>query len=74
MGPHNPNGNKPALVAITRGGFIRLLFQNQGGQWQGIRAEIDSVSIFAGLLTHAALCADKGICYTQSLLVNTDEC
>ena len=61
MGPHNPNGNKPALVAVTRRGLVRLLFQNQGGQWQDVRTEIDSVSTFAGLLTHASLCADKGI-------------
>ena len=61
MGPHNPNNNKPALVAVTRGGFIRLIFQNQAGQWYDIRAEVDSVSVFAGLLTHAALCADKGM-------------
>ena len=60
MGPHNPNGNKPALVAITRGGFIRLLFQSQIGQWQDIRGEIENVSTSAGILTHAALCADKG--------------
>lgn len=59
-GPLNPNGNKSALVAVTRGGAIRLLAQGQEPLWQDIRTEVDSVSSSSGLLSHAALCADKG--------------
>ncbi|MCJ1266503.1 mediator complex subunit [Lobaria immixta] len=59
LGPLNPNGNKSALVAITRGGAIRLLAQGQESRWQDIRTEVDSVSSSSGLLSHAALSPDK---------------
>lgn len=61
MGPHNPSSNKSALVAITRGGTIRLLLQGQDMRWQDAKAELDSVSISSELLTHASMCADKGV-------------
>jgi mediator of RNA polymerase II transcription subunit 16, fungi type len=60
MGPHNPSTNKSALVAVTRGGIIRLLFQSQEMRWQDTKTEIDSISTSAELLTHAAMCADRG--------------
>lgn len=60
MGPHNPSSNKSALVAVTRGGVIRLLLQGQDMRWQDTKAEIDGISTSAELLTHAAMCADKG--------------
>lgn len=62
MGPHNPNANKSALLAVTRGGVLRLLLQSPEMRWQDTKAEIDSISISAELLTHAAMCADKGKC------------
>lgn len=62
MGPHNPSTNKSALVAVTRGGGIRILLQGQDMRWQDAKAEIDGISTSAELLTHAALCADKGKC------------
>lgn len=61
MGPHNPSTNKSALMAVTRGGTIRLLMQGQDSSWQEIKAEIDSISTVSELLTHAAMCADKGL-------------
>ena len=61
MGPLNPNGNKSALVAVTRGGAIRLLAQGQDARWQDIRTDVDSISSSSGLLSHAALSADKGL-------------
>jgi mediator of RNA polymerase II transcription subunit 16 len=60
MGPHNPSTNKSALVAVTRGGVIRLLFQGLDLRWQDTKAEIDSISTTPELLTHAAMCADRG--------------
>lgn len=61
MGPHNPNTNKSALLAVTRSGIIRLLLQGQDMSWQEIKTEIDSISSSSELLTHAAMCADKGL-------------
>ena len=59
MGPHNPN-QKPALVAVTRGGMIRLMYQEKNLRWQDVRTELDSISSSSGLLSHAAMTADKG--------------
>lgn len=59
MGPHNPN-QKPALVAVTRGGMIRLMFQEKNLRWQDVRTELDSISTSSALLSHAAMTADKG--------------
>lgn len=59
MGPHNPN-QKPALVAVTRGGMIRLMFQEKNLRWQDMTTELDSISTSSGLLSHAAMTADKG--------------
>ena len=59
MGPHNPN-QKPALVAVTRGGMIRLMFQDKNMRWQHVKTEIDSISSSSELLSHAAMTADKG--------------
>lgn len=60
MGPHNPTANKSALVAVTRGGVLKLLFQGSDMRFQDLKGEIDSISTSAELLTHAAMCADKG--------------
>lgn len=60
-GPMNPNGNRSALLAVTRAGVIRLLVQGQDSRWQEIETELDSVSSSSGLLSHAAWCADKGL-------------
>lgn len=59
MGPHNPN-QKPALVAVTRGGTIRLMFQEKNLRWQDVKTELDSISTSSGLLSHVAMTADKG--------------
>ena len=61
MGPQNPNQTqKSALLAVTRGGLIRLFVQGQDASWSDIRTEIDSFSSSSGLLSHAAMSADKG--------------
>lgn len=68
-GPHNPHTvgdqpgkNKAALVTITRAGVIRLIYQGpDGARWLDFKSELQSVSTAAELLTHAAICADKGL-------------
>ena len=68
MGPHNPNPRGSAMVAVTRGGTIRLLVQGPDMRWHDTRTEIDNISSSSGLLTHAAMSADKGL---QLLLVTS---
>ena len=60
MGPHNPSVNKSALVAVTRGGVLKLLLQAPDMRMSDTKADIDGISTSAELLTHAAMCADKG--------------
>ncbi|KAL8701035.1 MAG: hypothetical protein Q9224_000687 [Gallowayella concinna] len=74
-GPHNPHvlgeqssRNKAALVVVTKAGYIRLLYQGgDGAQWLEFKAELESISTAADLLTHASICSEKD----QSLLVAT---
>lgn len=58
-GPYNPSG-KSALVAVTRGGTLRLIFQGADNRWYDAAAEIESTLTSSDVLTHAAICGDKG--------------
>ena len=58
-GPSNPSG-KVALVAVTRGGTVRLLYQNPDTAFQEVKHELDGFSTSGDLLTHATLSPDKG--------------
>ncbi|MCJ1321765.1 mediator complex subunit [Xylographa vitiligo] len=62
-GPYNPWAVKTplsAMVVVSRGGSVRLAYQGQDNQWQDVRCEIDDLSTSNDLLTHAALCPDRG--------------
>lgn len=62
-GPYNPWASKAqlsALVVISRGGTLRLVYQGQDSQWQDVRHDIDELSTSNDLITHASLCPDKG--------------
>ena len=60
-GPYNPTPHKPALVTVSRAGMIKLFMQDKDMRWQDFKAELDSVSVPSELLTHAAICPDKGV-------------
>ena len=63
-GPYNPWAVKTplsAMVVVSRGGSVRLAYQGQDNQWQDVRCEIDDLSTSNDLLTHAALCPDRGM-------------
>lgn len=62
MGPFHP-ANKSALVAVTRGGTLRLVYQQQDSRWLEATTEIESVSSSVDLMTHGSFCADKGADY-----------
>lgn len=62
LGPHNETYNgvqRPALVAITKSGIIKVLFQGQNNQWQEISTEVTNAGSPTELLTHAAMCPEK---------------
>jgi len=50
---------KPAFVAVTRGGKIRVLYQNKDSRLE-IKGEVENIRHPTGLITHAAICQDKG--------------
>ncbi|MCJ1388619.1 mediator complex subunit [Xylographa bjoerkii] len=62
-GPYNPWAIKTplsALVVVSRGGYVRLVYQGQDNQWQDVRYELDDLPTSNDLLTHATLCPDRG--------------
>ncbi|OKL60129.1 Mediator of RNA polymerase II transcription subunit 16 [Talaromyces atroroseus] len=54
IGPFHP-ANKAALIAITRVGVVRLLYQNPDNRWTEISAELKTTNHSDRVLTHAAL-------------------
>lgn len=40
--------------------MIRLVVQEKNLRWQDVMTELDSISSSSGLLSHAAMTADKG--------------
>lgn len=58
MGPRSP-GQRPALLMISRHGMLKVLFQGQD-RWSDIKIDTESVTNPSEVLTHAAMCADKG--------------
>jgi mediator of RNA polymerase II transcription subunit 16 len=60
-GPFNPFPGKPSFVAVTRGGYVKLCYQDPSNAWQDVKHELDGFTTSADLLTHAFLCQDKGL-------------
>ena len=58
LGPRNIL-QKPALVALTRIGMIRVLSQGQDNGWQHFKAELEHIGSPQEILTHAAMCPEK---------------
>ena len=58
LGPHNLM-QRPALIAVTRAGMIRVLSLGQDGRWQDFKTEIENISSPFEILTHAAICPEK---------------
>ncbi|KAL9104109.1 MAG: hypothetical protein Q9163_000911 [Psora crenata] len=58
-GPRNPL-QKSSVVLVTRGGVIRVLYQDKDNRWQDIRADVQHVKDASGVLSHVAMCADRG--------------
>ena len=64
LGPRNPyqqtnNPQKAAMVAVTRSGMIRVLYQGQDNRWQDFKSESETIASPSELLTHATMCPEK---------------
>lgn len=57
-GPHIPK-DRPGFVCVTRGGTLKVLFQQGNDRWLEAKADLREVESVIDLLTHAAICPDK---------------
>lgn len=60
LGPSHPIPSKSALVCVTTNGMLRLLWPQSSGKWFETTCEVDSIVSSDDLITHAAICPDKG--------------
>jgi len=58
-GPCHPNGGKSALLCVTTGGFLKLLFSQNNNRIEETSLELESVTSSDDLITHASICSDK---------------
>ena len=47
------------MVAVTRTGTIRVLYQGQDNRWQDFKSESENIASPSELLTHATMCPEK---------------
>ena len=47
------------MVAITKSGTIRVLYQVQDNRWQDFKSESENIASPSELLTHATMCPEK---------------
>ncbi|KAI3396673.1 hypothetical protein diail_11781 [Diaporthe ilicicola] len=59
-GPWHPNPQKSALVCVTANGFLKLFYSQNSNHVQETQLEMESVTSSDGLITHAAMCSDRG--------------
>lgn len=60
LGPCHPNHSKSAFVCVTTNGLLRVLWAQNNGKWFESHTELESVVSSDDLITHAAICSDKG--------------
>lgn len=59
-GPWHPNPQKSALVCVTANGFLKLFYSQNSNNLQETQLEMESVTSSDDLITHAAMCSDRG--------------
>ncbi|KAI9671992.1 MAG: mediator complex subunit [Trizodia sp. TS-e1964] len=58
-GPYHPLPGKSALISLSRGGNLRLLFQQPDMKWGEVGTELESVGSSDDLFTHASFSPDQ---------------
>lgn len=59
-GPVHPNAAKSSLVCVTAGGILKLFFAQHTNQMQDVHLEMESIASSDDLITHAAICTERG--------------
>lgn len=62
LGPTHPIPTKSAFVYVTSNGSLRLLWLQSNGKWLESHTELESIISSDDLITHAAICAERGKC------------
>ncbi|KAL2067489.1 hypothetical protein VTL71DRAFT_1914 [Oculimacula yallundae] len=60
LGPCHPVNSKSAFVCVTTNGLLRVLWQQNNNKWCESHTEMESIVSSDELITHAAICSDKG--------------
>ncbi|QSZ30359.1 hypothetical protein DSL72_004882 [Monilinia vaccinii-corymbosi] len=60
LGPTYPIPSKSAFLYITTNGTLRLLWLQNNGKWFESHTELESIVSSDDLITHAAICAERG--------------
>ncbi|KAI9783902.1 MAG: mediator complex subunit [Peltula sp. TS41687] len=68
MGPYAPK-NRSALICITRGGILRLLYSQADGRWTEVKTNMDFLTASDDVLSHASFCAYRAGAENNLLLV-----
>ncbi|KAK0656360.1 RNA polymerase II mediator complex subunit Sin4 [Cercophora newfieldiana] len=58
-GPWHPNSGKSALLCVTAGGFLKLLFSQNNNRIEETSLELESVTSSDDLITHASICSNR---------------
>lgn len=72
FGPWHPNTSRSALVCVTASGFLKLFFSQNNNQVQDIQLEMESVASSDDLITHAAICSERGDYHRREMAVRTE--
>lgn len=68
FGPWHPNPAKSSLVCVTSSGMLHLFFSQNSNQVQEIHVEMESVASSDDLITHAAICSERGM-YVHTYII-----
>lgn len=72
FGPWHPNPQKSSLVCVTSSGLLKLFFSQNSNQVQEIHVEMESITSSDDLITHAAICSERGELVSSTLTFSSD--
>ncbi|KAH0564742.1 hypothetical protein GP486_001870 [Trichoglossum hirsutum] len=59
LGPFHPIPSRATLIGVTRGGVVRLWYQQHDTRWLEVNTELESIGSSDDLLSHASFSSDK---------------
>ncbi|KAH0544055.1 hypothetical protein FGG08_001673 [Glutinoglossum americanum] len=59
FGPFHPIPSRATLIGVTRGGMVRLWYQQHDTRWLEVNTELESIGSSDDLLSHASFSSDK---------------